>query len=227
MNNEKTISIFDGQGFVTLVDYLGDDNRVVDAARVSFDKKAENYSEEKNLKLLDYLINHKHTSPLEHVVFTFRVKAPLVSWWHILRHRMASYNLTSFRYGQYKDEFYKIPEDSWRTQDAKNKQASSGFLEDKEGRYLTHVVNEHFETCRTLYESLLARGISRELARVVLPALAMMQEGIITINLHSLANMCRLRCSDDAQFEVREVVTAFRNLVKDELPNLSKVLFSE
>jgi thymidylate synthase (FAD) len=223
---ETTYKTFNGEGFVTLIDYMGDDNRVVDAARVSYDKKASEYSEEQNERLLDYLIRHHHTSPFEHVVFSFRVKAPIIAWWHILRHRMASYNLTSYRYGEYKEDFYHIPADGWRTQDTKNKQASSGTLDDKEGRFLSHIVNEHFETCRSLYESLLAKGVSRELARIVLPALAMMQEGIITLNLHSFANLCRLRCDDAAQQEVREVVSAMRFLASEELTKISKILFA-
>jgi thymidylate synthase (FAD) len=212
--------ILGGQGKVELVRYLGDEDTVVDAARVSFAKTADNYTDEQNDRLLRYLIEHRHTSPLEHVVYTFRVYAPIVSWWHLLRHRVASYNLTSGRYGEYADVAYE-PE-SWRKQAESNRQASEGAVLDQAG--CMGVMEGAIEDAFGYYRSLLRRGVAREQARLVLPAFALMQEGIVTVNLHSLCNIVRLRCSEDAQLEVRVVAEAMRDLAAEAHPRLAKAL---
>jgi len=216
------IGILDGQGRVELVRYLGDENTIVDAARVSFAKTADQYTDEQNAKLLRYLIEHKHTSPLEHVVYTFRIKAPIVSWWHLLRHRMASYNLTSGRYGEYAEEGYRPT--LWKGPHPTNKQASDQPLDLEKQHHVDATFDRVWDTSFAAYDKLIKSGVAREQARLVLPAFSLMQEGIVTVNLHSLMNMVRLRCSDDAQHEVRVVVEAMRDLAAGAHPKLAEAL---
>src|SRR3989338_1478653 len=108
------------KGFVRLVEFMGGDKGVVDAARVSYGGKSK--GEEADRKLISYLLKHSHMTPFEHAIFKFHVSCPIFVARQWFRHRFAAYNEISFRYTEVKDDFY-MPE-KWRGQDKKNKQGS-------------------------------------------------------------------------------------------------------
>jgi len=186
----------DGISCVTLVRTSGSDVDVVNAARVSYGKVV-NEMEERDSKLIRFLIKHQHTSPFEHNQLSFRIKAPLFVVRQWMRHRMHSYNEISYRYVKAPVEFY-IPR-NWRYQDNDNKQASVGSFENEEIRAAyKQSIKQSYRT----YEELLAQGVSREMARAVLP-LCTYTEFIFTSNLHALMHFLKLRLSAGAQKEIR------------------------
>ena len=149
------------KGFVELVDYMGDDDAPVDAARVSFDRRAQEFTDEQNDKLYRYLRDHNHKSPSEMADFKFRVHAPVVTWWQWTRHRMASYNFVSGRYVPFTEDQFYIPTEwlrtQWRKQSESNKQGSDGMIPEggrrrSNAEYSTHIATKSLE----LYEWALA-----------------------------------------------------------------------
>ncbi|TET35295.1 FAD-dependent thymidylate synthase [Candidatus Dependentiae bacterium] len=186
----------DGISCITLVRVSGSDVDVVNAARVSYGKIV-NEMEERDSKLIRFLIKHQHTSPFEHNQLSFRIKAPLFVVRQWMRHRMHSYNEISYRYVKAPVEFY-IPH-RWRYQDKDNKQASVGSFENEEIRA---AYKQSIEQSYCTYEELLAQGVSREMARAVLP-LCTYTEFIFTSNLHALMHFLKLRLSAGAQKEIR------------------------
>ena len=186
----------DGISSLQLVRISGSDIDVVNAARVSFGKFVTQMSE-RDVKLIEFLMNHNHTSPFEHNQFSFRVKCPLYVARQWMRHRMNSYNEISYRYVKAPLEFYVPPH--WRYQDDKNRQCSVGAFADEEikAKYL-HAI----EVCKQAYEHLLEKNIAREIARGLLP-LCTYTEFIFTCNLHSLVHFLKLRLAEGAQSEIR------------------------
>lgn len=205
-----------------LIDWMGDDNAVVDAARVSFHKRSDQFSQEQNDKLLRYLLDHDHTSPLEMVDFKFRIKAPVMVWWHVVRHRMASYNLQSGRYTEYNEDEFYVPR-VWRAQSKSNKQGSAGEVSTDCLR--EYLVQKTFYDALATYRVLLDQGIAKEQARIVLPGFACYHEGIVKMNLRSLANFLTLRRGEDAQWETRQLALAMEQCVRETHPKLMEMLF--
>ena len=182
---------------LSLVRISGSDIDIVNAARVSYGKYVHTITE-KDIKLISFLMRHEHTSPFEHNQLSFRVKAPLFVARQWMRHRMNSYNEISYRYVEAPVEFY-IPL-TWRNQDTVNKQSSTGSFENKD---LTNLYKKTVEESFKTYEQLLAQGVSRELARSVLP-ICTYTEFIFTCNLHSLMHFLALRLSPGAQYEIKQ-----------------------
>ncbi len=209
------IKVLGGQGWVGLIDHLGTESTIVNAARVSFGK-IRSTMEERDVALLNYLIANRHTSPLEHVVFTFSVHCPLFvrGQWH--RHRTWSYNEISRRYTEIDLEFY-TPE-KLRRQSENNRQAS--FADpDFEDTELRKLIDESNRTSLALYEKLLAGGVCREQARGVLPQ-NMMTTFWATVDLSNLLHFLQLRDSEHAQFEIREYAVAMRELIRPVVPHV-------
>lgn len=179
-----------------LIRVSGSDLDVVNAARVSYGKKNSKLTE-RDEKLINYLMEHGHTSPFEHNQLSFRVKCPIYIARQWMRHRINSYNEISYRYVKASLEFY-IPE-NWRYQDANNKQSSIGEFKDDN---LKKLYEESIYNIMKAYELLIEKGISREQARGLLP-LSTYTEFIYTCNLHSLMNFLKLRLGKDAQSEIR------------------------
>ncbi len=196
-NNHKTDPLGDGISSLELIRISGSDIDVVNAARVSYGKVSETLSE-RDAKLINFLIEHDHTSPFEHNQFSFRVKAPLYVQRQWMRHRMNSYNEISYRYVQAPLEFY-IPQ-VWRQQDMLNKQSSFGVLDTSTES--AQIYKAALETAGKAYEQLLALGVCREQARGLLP-MCTYTEFIFTCNLHSLMHFIRLRTHPGAQYEIR------------------------
>ncbi len=211
------VKVLDGQGWVGLIDCLGSESTIVNAARVSFGK-LKREMDERDVTLLNYLIENRHTSPLEHIVFTFSIHCPLFvrGQWH--RHRTWSYNEISRRYTEIDMEFYTPHR--LRRQSSNNRQAS--FTDPEfDGRELIDEIDEHNRRSYELYERLLSSGVCREQARGVLPQ-NMMVTFWGTVNLANLLHFLDLRDSDHAQEEIREYAKAIKQLVKPRIPHVAE-----
>ena len=215
---ENHVKVLGGQGWIGLIDHLGTESTIVNAARVSFGKlKTE--MDERDVKLLEYLIANKHTSPLEHMVFTFSIHCPLFvrGQWH--RHRTWSYNEISRRYTEIDMEFYTPP--ALRKQAENNRQAS---IEDEDfagSEVLRKEISAHNTASLALYEKLLASGVCREQARGVLPQ-NMMVTFWGTVDLSNLLHFLELRDSPHAQWEIREYARAIKELIEPVIPNVAE-----
>lgn len=198
---EKEIKVLD-KGFVRLVEHMGGDLAIVQSARVSY--AGESKGEERDRKLLTYLLKHQHMTPFEHAVFKFHVKCPIFVARQWFRHRIASYNEVSYRYTETPDEFY-IPE-AWRAQDRKNKQGSTAAPQLDHAR-LTESFRGSVEQAYRTYQDLLAAGVAREMARMVLPV-NIYTEFYWTINARSLMNFIDLRADVHAQAEIQRYAEA-------------------
>lgn len=196
---------------IELVRVSGSDVDVVNAARVSYGKFVNQISE-RDIGLINFLMEHSHTSPFEHNQLSFRVKCPLFVARQWMRHRINSYNEISYRYVKAPLEFYIPPK--WRSQDTKNKQASVGSFDDAQ---LTTAYKEAIDKSVQVYEQLLQAGIGREIARGVLPSCTYTQF-IFTCNLLSLMNFLRLRLSSGAQYEIRRYAQAMFTLALPHFP---------
>lgn len=205
----QTFNVLD-KGSVTLIDLLPHpatgvtpDMAIVNAARVSF--LGESKGEDRDKKLLFYLMAHDHGSPFEQVVFKLRIKCPLMTFAHFVRYREQSINAQSGRYTETKDDEFYIP-DVWRRQAVNNKQASDGVVHDDDSDYLTRALIDHAQAGYKLYETALRLGVAREQARLFLPGFALYTTWVTTLNARSLMNMFRQRMTTDAQFETRRYV---------------------
>jgi len=197
---DKEFRVLD-KGFVRLVDYLGGDDRIVQAARVSYGEGTKSYREDAGL--IDYLLRHEHTSPFEQVVLTFHIKLPIFVARQWIRHRTARVNEMSGRYSIMKDDFYvPVPEDL-AEQSADNKQGRSDEPMDA-GKAAS--VIERFERGQKAaygdYSSLVEEGLAREIARINLP-LSLYTEWYWQIDLHNLFRFLMLRMDAHAQKEIR------------------------
>ncbi len=213
------VMVLGGQGWIGLVDQMGTETSIVNAARVSFGKIRQEM-DSRDVTLVKYLIANQHTSPLEHVMFTFLVHCPLFvrSQWH--RHRTWSYNEISRRYTDEDVKFY-LPV-ALREQSESDRQASksSDRLDQARCRGL---IARHHEQSLQLFEQLLAAGVCREQARGVLPQ-NMMTTFWATVDLNNLIKFIELRDSPHAQAEIREYGLAIKKLVTPILPNVAEVL---
>lgn len=175
------------------------DQRIVEAARISYGKTTSNVKRDK--QLVRYLVRKRHTSPLEMVEFVFHVKAPLFVVQQWLRHRTFSYNQISARYTQINHEFYVPPQDDVRGQSTVNHQGSSGLVNRETAEAFAEICKA--DTPYNLYEQFLEDGVAREQARMILPQ-NMMTEFFVKGNLHNWLHFIKLRKSGDAQSEIRE-----------------------
>lgn len=212
MTEEISLAAVLDRGFVQLVDHMGDDNAVVQTARVSHRSKG---TPEGDRKLIQYLWTHNHGTPFESAVFKWHVKAPVFVARQWFRHRIASFNEVSGRYTEMKNEFYFPFE--WRGQDAKNKQGSSGGFCSRANIEMNDRLLEAVGKCRAVYEELLSAGVAREMARMVLP-LNLYTEWYFTANARSLINFFSLRCDSHAQWETRQYANAMWKIFEAIMP---------
>lgn len=201
----------DGISSLELVRVSGSDVDIVNAARVSYGKFVDAITE-RDQKLIQFLMDHNHTSPFEHNQLSFRVKCPLYVSKQWMRHRMNSYNEISYRYVKAPVEFY-IPK-AWRYQDKNNKQSSVGAFSNDEA-YSNY--KQSLELAYKTYESLMEAGICREQARGVLPTCTYTQF-IFTCNLHSLMHFLTLRLHEGAQYEIRVFALGMLKLALPHFP---------
>lgn len=203
--------LHDNISSLELVRASGSDLDIVNAARVSYGKVSTQLTE-RDAKLIEYLIAHHHTSPLEHNQLSFRVKAPIFVVRQWMRHRMNSYNEISYRYVKAPLEFY-IP-DQWRYQDTVNRQGSVGSFADE---VLKQAYHQSIAVAVENYDRLLQAGVAREIARGLLP-LCTYTEFIYTCNLHSLTNFLALRLDAGAQYEIRQYALGLLQLAEPHFP---------
>lgn len=192
-------------GFIRVIDYMGNDAAVVQAARVSYGEGTKTIRTDAGL--IDYLLRNWHTSPFEHCVIKIHVKLPLFVARQWIRHRTASVNEISARYSVLEEDFYTP--DAFRAQAKKNKQGS-------EGRLVLSVepICEHAQESYRLYRDLLDKGVAREMARMVLPANVYTQ-WYWTCDLHNVLHSFMIRRKEsDAQWEIRQYAEVLADIVK-------------
>ena len=191
-------------GFVALVDCMGDDSSVVEAARVSYGAGTRRVSDDRGL--IRYLMRHRHTTPFEMAEIKLLVRVPMDTWRQWIRHRSASVNEYSTRYSVAIDAAQATPPDAWRTQSANNRQGSEGLLDDSVGEELSRSEAEFQQRARALYDERLQHGVAREQARKDLP-LSTYTEAYWKIDLHNLLHFLALRMDAHAQWEIRQYAT--------------------
>ncbi len=191
-------------GFVRVVDYMGDDAAIVQAARVSYGKGTRRLHEDR--QLVRYLVRHDHTTPFEMCEIKLHVRVPMDIWRQWIRHRTASVNEYSTRYSEAIDAAHRTAPGAWRTQSFVNRQGSAGLLPDEAGARLSAEEVEFQERARAVYEGRLAAGVAREQARKDLP-LATFTEAYWKADLHNLLHFLDLRMDFHAQQEIRAYAT--------------------
>ena len=203
-------------GFVCLVDCMGDDAAVVQAARVSYGEGTKRVSDDRTL--IRYLMRHRHTTPFEMAELKFLVRVPMDCWRQWIRHRMASVNEYSTRYSVAIDSAQTTLPQEWRTQAEQNRQGSGAPLPDDLGRQLSEDEHHFQVTARQVYQKRLEAGVAREQARKDL-TLSTYTEAYWKIDLHNLLHFLALRMDHHAQKEIRDYSTAIgENIVKPLFP---------
>jgi len=195
----KNFKLLD-DGFVRLIDYMGSDDSIVQAARVSYGIGTKKVSEDRGL--IRYLMRHRHTTPFEMCELKLHIRVPMDAWRQWIRHRMASVNEYSTRYSIAIDAAQETEAREWRIQSADNKQGSDGFLSEDDGESLTSQEREMHEMVRKVYDERLEKGVAREQARKDLP-LSTYTEAYWKMDLHNLLHFLALRMDSHAQYEIR------------------------
>nr|WP_320132838.1 FAD-dependent thymidylate synthase [uncultured Holophaga sp.] len=210
------------RGFVQLVDHMGSDLTIVNAARVSFGKRKEDF-DEGDAKLVRYLAAHEHTSPFRHTALTFHVKAPIFVFRQWMKHRIGSeFNEISGRYVEFAENEFHVPA-TFRQQAKVNKQGSEGEIEAGSREQAAAL---YLDTCRASvanYKELIGLGVCREQARCILP-LGLYSEVYWTASLQAVAHFIRLRTDGHAQWEIQQYAHAVREAALAVFPEGLKAL---
>jgi thymidylate synthase (FAD) len=205
----EAIRVLD-EGFVRVVDYMGDDSAIVQAARTSYGKGTKRRHEDRGL--IRYLMRHAHTTPFEMCEIKLHVRVPMDVWRQWIRHRTASVNEYSTRYSEAIDAAQRTAPEAWRLQSAGNRQGSSGLLPLEEGNRLSDEEAALQRQVRDVYVARLAAGVAREQARKELP-LSTYTEAYWTIDLQNLLHFLELRMDEHAQLEIR----AYANVIGEQI----------
>lgn len=198
---------------VNLIDYMGSDLSVVNAARVSFGKYHRIFDEVKDSRLINYLAKHKHMSPFGHVFATFHVSAPIFVARQLVKHKFLRWNEISRRYVDDDPEFY-IPK-VWRGRSDDKKQGSQGLS--KSQYFPSAYTKEITEKALEDYKKMLMQGVTPEQARMVLPQNTM-TEWYWSGSLDALADMCNLRCTRDTQLETKIIADSIDDIMRGLYP---------
>ena len=194
---------------VLLVDHMGSDLTVANAARVSFGKR-KTVMDKSDEKLIGYLAKHNHWSPFGHTTIQFHIKAPMFVARQLSKHQVGLvWNEISRRYCDSKPEFYNPP--NWRLKALNVKQGSSNEI-------IEHDITEYNNICLNTYNNLLAKNIAPEMARMVLP-MNIMTEFYWSGSLAAFSRICKLRLAKDAQYETRIIA----QMISDECEKLFPV----
>ena len=206
---------------VTLVDQMGTDLSVVNAARVSYSKTKDVF-DGKDEKLIKFLAEHEHWSPFAHASMQFRIKAPIFVARQLVKHQVGLvWNEVSRRYVDFPPEIYK-PE-AWRGRPVNSKQGSDGTVE--LGQTIDHNLETTMESCLILYNTMIQKGVAPEQARMVLPQ-SMMTEWYWSGTVYAFARVCNLRCKPDTQKETQDVANEIDRLAREAFPRSWKYLRS-
>jgi len=231
MNEIKVLD----HGYVRLIDSMGNDASIANAARVSYDKGTTKVSDDR--ALIRYLIRNQHTSPIEMVEFIFELKMPLFIIQQQLRHRTASINQASLRYSEATDEFYIPDLDRLQPQSKSNNQGSEGVLSEAEAEFAQSIMRDISAEALDSYKLLLneysvskttsdvyytgsvedRQGVSRELSRIVLPA-NLYSKLVWKMDLKNLLHFINLRIDSHAQWEIQQYAQAIYDLIKPIVP---------
>jgi thymidylate synthase (FAD) len=209
---------------VHLIDKMGSDLTVVNAARISFANQAH-YLVERDIRLLDYLAKNEHMSPFEHCSMTVMIECPLYIRSQIHRHRTFAYNEVSRRYTADDLAFYFPPIDDIRKQSKSNKQASDGLIGEKDATDADTLMRDVVIHAETAFNELLSLGVAREQARAILPQ-NLMTKFYMTGNLRNWAHFVRLRDHSHAQKEVQVIGKQVKLLMLELFPEASNALFT-
>jgi len=205
---------------VELIDKMGTDLSVVNAARVSYSKTKDAFDVVKDEKLIKYLAEHEHWSPFAHASLQFRIKAPIFVARQLVKHQVGLvWNEVSRRYVDHAPELYKP--DSWRGRPQNSKQGSDGEV--KLDQTIEYNMETTMQNCLVLYKSLLQKGVAPEQARMVLPQ-SMMTEWYWSGTLYAFARVCNLRCKPDTQRETQDVANEIDRLTNEAFPRSWKHL---
>lgn len=224
------INVLD-KGYVRLVDTLGNDLSVVNAARVSYDKESEEFTT-KDEKLIKFLVREGHTSPFRHAALTFEVYAPLFvarQWW---KYAVSSthvddqngWNESSRRYITEAEEFYVPSASSWRSKPENSKQGSGEPIHFSNGAYYTNKLNELIVQGTKLYHDAMNDNIAPEIARLFLPAYGMYVRWRWTTSLQGVMTFLDQRLEHDAQKEIQDYAIAIKDLSHQAFPETFKAL---
>ncbi len=200
----KRIDVLD-DGFVELVDCMGSDAAIVQAARVSYGAGTKHVSQDRGL--IRYLMRHRHTTPFEMCEIKLHVRTPMDCWRQWIRHRTANVNECSTRYSIAIDTAQTTEPDQWRLQARDNRQGSAGRLDAERGAHLSRQEKEIIAEMRQVYQERLEAGVAREQARKDLP-LSTYTEAYWKIDLHNLLHFLELRMAEAAQVEIRQYARA-------------------
>ena len=205
---------------VEIVDKMGTDLSVVNAARVSYAKSKDAFDVVKDEKLIKYLAEHEHWSPFAHASLQFRIKAPVFVARQLVKHQVGLvWNEVSRRYVDDAPELYRP--DAWRGRPQNSKQGSDGEV--KLDQTIEYNMETSMESCLILYNALLQKGVAPEQARMVLPQ-SMMTEWYWSGTLYAFARVCNLRCKPDTQKETQEVANEIDRLTNEAFPRSWKHL---
>jgi len=227
---QNQINVLD-KGYVRLVDTLGSDLSVVNAARVSYDKESEVFTD-KDSKLIGFLIREGHTSPFRHAALTFEVYAPLFvarQWW---KYAVSSthvddqngWNESSRRYITEQEEFYVPSASSWRSKPENSKQGSGEPVDSSVGFYYTNKLSENISSAVATYHEAMNDGIAPEIARLFLPAYAMYVRWRWTVSLQGVMTFLDQRLEHDAQKEIQDYAKAVDSLATNVFPETFKAI---
>jgi thymidylate synthase (FAD) len=188
-------------GFVRVVDYMGSDESIVQAARVSYGKGTKKIHEDRGL--IRYLLRHRHTTPFEMCEIKFHVRVPMDSWRQWIRHRTANVNEYSTRYSVAINAAQSTEPGEWRFQAKGNRQGSGGNLSQESGERFTKQEEDFHNLARKIYDVRLEANVAREQARKDLP-LSTYTEAYWKMDLHNLLHFLSLRMDEHSQIEIRK-----------------------
>jgi thymidylate synthase (FAD) len=226
INDPNYLSILN-HGFVGLIDHMGSDHAVVQAARTSYGQGTKSVRQDRGL--IRYLMKHKHTSPFEMNTVKLHLKIPIFVMRQLVRHRTSSLNEYSGRYSEMTDEFYIPDLTQIKPQSKDNKQGRSGELSESDALIIQTLIEASNDNSYAMYKTFLGsdkldtdlsddfEGIARELARVVLPV-SNYTELYWSQNLHNMFHLLKLRMDPHAQYEIRVVAQAIYDLIQPLFP---------
>lgn len=192
-----------------LINHFGNDLMIVNAARVSFGK-SKDFFDEKDEKLIKYLVEHKHTAPFRHPQLQFRIECPIFVERQLFKHQVGlSANSISGRYVDFSDKYFNTVQ--LRKQSKLSKQGSEGFLNRID---LLQKIDNHLKSCQKLYKELCEAEVAKEQARIILP-LCLETQFMWTGSMLSFIHLWNLRLKPDTQLETREICKDMLNLVKN------------
>ena len=215
----KTYNLLDS-GFIKIIDLMGSDSAIVQAARVSYGDGTKTQREDEGL--IRYLMKHQHTSPFEMCEIKLHIKLPIFIARQWIRHRTANVNEISARYSILPEEFYIPSLENIKPQAQNNKQGRAGEIDENEAKEIQEKIINHSKNSYGFYKELLGNdenedGIARELARMSLPV-NMYTEWYWKIDLHNLLHFIKLRIHPHAQYEIRVYAQALLEIVKEWCP---------